>query len=215
MLGDRVEQVAVEHGDIEIGIAGILPSQRGRRWGNLRRIHHGIGKGVLQRQSEVARSGAQVEDDQWLDHRIDCQSEELFGLRAWDEAPPIDRYLDRPEWDPFFEILERLAGASPGNEGFEGRQFGIGDRYTQEQVGAGAVGGLGEETLGLVPREIADGGDQISGVSRVLAQFVLSWEVRSAQGGAETQSRLERARREPATCDSRLERRDSRLATTL
>ncbi len=132
---------------------------------------------MLQRQSEIARSGAQVDDDLWLDHRIDRESEELFGLWARDEAPPIDRHLDRPEWDPFFEILERLTGASSGCEGFEGFQFGIGDGYTQEQVGARPVGGLAEETLGLVPREVADRGDEISGVSWVLAQLSSSWKV--------------------------------------
>jgi hypothetical protein len=107
----------------------------------------------------------------WLDHRIDRHSEELFGLWARDEAPPIDRHLDRPEWDPLFEILERLAGASPGCEGFEGGQFGMGDGYTQEQFRARPVSSLAEEALGLVPREITDGGDEIDRVSLVLAQF--------------------------------------------
>ncbi len=106
-----------------------------------------------------------------LNHRIDRQSEELFGLRARDEAPPIDRYLDRPEWDPLFEILERLAGASPGREGFEGGELGIGDGDTQKQVGAMPAGGLAEKTLGLMSREIGDRGDEIGGVSQVLAQF--------------------------------------------
>ena len=107
----------------------------------------------------------------WLEHRVDRQSEQLFGLRARDKAPPIDRYLDRPEWDPLFEILQRLAGASPGREGFEGGQLGIGDCDTQEEVGTMPAGGLAEKTLGLMSREIGDRGDEIGGVSQVLAQF--------------------------------------------
>jgi hypothetical protein len=147
----------------------------------------------------------------WLDHRIDRHSEELFGLWARDEAPPIDRHLDRPEWDPLFEILERLAGASPGCEGFEGRQFGVGDWYTQKQVGARPVGGLAEETLGLVPREVADGGDEISGISWIPAQFssFLESPLRSGQGKDAAEVRKSTA----GTCDLRPAAGDSRLLT--
>ncbi len=104
------------------------------------------------------------------------------------------------------------------HERFEGFQFGIGDGDTQEQFCARPVGGLAEEALGFVPREITDRVDEISGVSLLLAQFASFLESWPAQVGARTSPRLERAGPDPrdwrqAAHDLRLATRDSRLAT--
>jgi hypothetical protein len=44
------------------------------------------------------------------------------------------------------------------------------------------VGGLAEEALGFVPREITDRVDEISGVSPVLAQFASFREILARSG---------------------------------